>query len=723
MSSDNGLSTATYDIPTVLTRTPSPEESSFARWAVVVRRRWWIFLLGFLLAAGATLAFVLTRPKSYLAEATIEVAPDQPFVSADGIGVATSHAVPLWENHFRTQEALLRRQGLLGRVLETLPRDRVARFTAAPDPLMRLSETLRIDAVPGTFLIRVSLTDEHPDHASEVVNQLIELFIADSNRRMLELKNGALDTLTKETLPAIRLRVEDAERAIQEFHAHVGLGDIEAAYASLLEEKRRLDERLFTVRLRAIELKSSPEPHVEDILRVIDRWPLDPDAKVLSREVLETRRTEIELDLARRRVALKDGHPDIAALQRQLDLVEQLLREAGKTETGRRDRILRTMREERARALAANDQEHQSLDAALRRVEERIAEARDQLWKNRKLDVELTAARELYNAYLKRQGEVKAMSGAGLSGVRVVDLARPFLENPGRPRLAWTLAAILGVAFGVLAVFLAEQMDDRLASPRDAERAMDMDLLAAVPKLKRRWGGRRRPVVPEDDPRTGPLEPFRRLRTEVVSRLNFREGAKVLAVLSAGYGEGKSTVAVNLARVLAMEGRRVLLFDLDLRQPHLKALLTERSGPGLAEYLRGRAPLDQFIQRTRLPGIDVLGSSAPLDGPAEVAASPRFRDAWETVRAAYDYVIVDTSPVNIVAETAVIAAHSDAQILVVEERRTEARQALEAARRLANHGIFPLGLVVNRSRTPQPRPESPSRPRAPEISESRVGAI
>jgi len=156
-------------------------------------------------------------------------------------------------------------------------------------------------------------------------------------------------------------------------------------------------------------------------------------------------------------------------------------------------------------------------------------------------------------------------------------------------------------------------------------------------------------------------------------------------------------VAVNLARVLALEGRRVLLVDADLRRPRLKELLADESVPGLEEYLWGEAPLAATFQATPFEGVSVLGARHSMESPAEAPGSPRFRALWLAVRAEFDFVVVDTSPIHAASEVPVVAGSADASLLVVEEGRTGARQASAAKRRLENHHVRVLGLVVNRS--------------------------
>jgi capsular exopolysaccharide synthesis family protein len=259
------------------------------------------------------------------------------------------------------------------------------------------------------------------------------------------------------------------------------------------------------------------------------------------------------------------------------------------------------------------------------------------------------------------------------------------------------LGVVFGLLFGAVGILIAEQVDDRISTPRHAETALQLDVLAAIPELESQ-GNRDRPLAPPDDPGSSPLEPFRRLRTEVVMRLQDAPGPKIVAVISAHDGEGRSTVAVNLARVLALEGHRVLLVDADLRRPRLVAMFAEGDGPGLEEYLLGEAPLAGSIQPSRLPGVHVLGARAEIHGPAEAPGSPRFRALWPAARAEFDFIVVDTSPVHAASEVPIVARSADASLLVVEEGRTGARQTLGAKRRLENHQVRVLGLVVNRSR-------------------------
>jgi len=664
-----------------------PEEgSSLLRTLAVLQRRGWILvlILGISVTLAAALAFV--QPRFYRSEATIEVGPDQPQVSPYGGGDPMGATPALWENHFRTQEALLRRPGLLAKVLEALPPATVADYKSAPDPVRRLSEDLNIDAIPSSFLIRIMLDHPTPEKGPDIVNKLVALFIEDSNRRLRELKTGALEILNTEALPVIRQKVDESEQQLQAFHAKMGFADLEGQYSALLEAKKKLWERLSELRIRRISIRHHPFS-LPEAAPGGAAAPGAADEGPFSLEALTARRTELELDLARLSAALKEKHPAVAALRAQLDAVQDLIRRAMKAEFRNRER-----------ELAAVDQEEKDLLAHEKELDQQISEARVRLSDYKKLEAEVAASRELYSSYLKKQGEVKATAGAGQTSVRVVDLARTPRQQARRFSVYLALGAVLGLLLGVAAILVVEQIDDRIATPRQAEAALALDLLATIPQLPASARTRGQPLLPEDDPLLAPLESFRRLRTEIVTRLRDLPGPKVVAVLSPQYGEGRSTVAINLARVLALEGRRVLLFDADLRRPRLKGFLGNPKGPGLEEYLGG-ASLERVIQATRIPGMHVVGGAQELPGSAEAPGSPRFREVWAAVRSRFDVAVVDTSPVNAVSEVPVIASQADASILVVEESHSTLRQALAAKRRLENHQVRILGLVVNRSST------------------------
>jgi capsular exopolysaccharide synthesis family protein len=203
-------------------------------------------------------------------------------------------------------------------------------------------------------------------------------------------------------------------------------------------------------------------------------------------------------------------------------------------------------------------------------------------------------------------------------------------------------------------------------------------------------------VVLEPDPVEA--EAVQALRAQLITRFEDTPLSKVIMVTSAEAGEGKSTIAANLARVLATQERRVLLLDAELRRPSMKALLADPRGMGLEELLRGEALLQEAVQSSRIPGVDVLGADEELLGAADMASSPRFRLALKTARERYDFIVIDSAPLNLISESVLIARRADATVLVVRLDVTSRTTALAAQKRLADMKVKVLGAVVNGTR-------------------------
>src|SRR5258706_10316933 len=127
-----------------------------------------------------------------------------------------------------------------------------------------------------------------------------------------------------------------------------------------------------------------------------------------------------------------------------------------------------------------------------------------------------------------------------------------------------------------------------------------------------------------------------------------------------------------------MDGQRVLIYVADLRRPSQRKLIGSRDGTGLEQVLRGEATLEQGTQKTRIAGVDVLGAQHGTAGAAELAGTSRLEGALDWARQRYDYILIDSAPVNLVSESSLIARNADLTLLVI--RQGTSRGAAQAAR-------------------------------------------
>ncbi|MDO4315098.1 MAG: CpsD/CapB family tyrosine-protein kinase [Oscillospiraceae bacterium] len=189
-------------------------------------------------------------------------------------------------------------------------------------------------------------------------------------------------------------------------------------------------------------------------------------------------------------------------------------------------------------------------------------------------------------------------------------------------------------------------------------------------------------------------EAYKTLRTNLIFALTGEEGCKVVVVTSSLQSEGKSITAVNLAVSLAETDRRVLLIDCDMRRPKLSRLLDQSAPAGLSNLLLDPALLDKAVLKSRLPVDIILAGDIPPN-PSELLGSPRMRRLLAEMRRRYDYIILDTPPINMVTDAVVLAPESDGVLFVVRADKSERGAVIRAVEQLEYARAKLLGFVLN----------------------------
>ena len=191
-------------------------------------------------------------------------------------------------------------------------------------------------------------------------------------------------------------------------------------------------------------------------------------------------------------------------------------------------------------------------------------------------------------------------------------------------------------------------------------------------------------------------EAYKALRTNVVYALAEEEdNCKVVIVTSAMQSEGKSITAVNLAISFAEMNNRVLLVDCDLRRPKLARLLKMSSKVGLSNVLVKPDLLEQAVQASKVPNLDVLPTGDVPPNPSELLGSSRMHKLLEKLREQYDYIILDTSPVNMVTDACVLVPESSGVLFVVRANRSERDAVAHAVTQLEYSKARIMGFVLN----------------------------
>jgi capsular exopolysaccharide synthesis family protein len=290
---------------------------------------------------------------------------------------------------------------------------------------------------------------------------------------------------------------------------------------------------------------------------------------------------------------------------------------------------------------------------------------------------------------------------ANLVGATKADISQavpaPVPTDPVKPKptLYTLIATILGLALGLGLAFLRDATDRRLRTTEDLEAAVDIPVLARVPRRGR-----------TDTSRFAFKEAFRILRTNLQFARPEAGAAEAIAITSWSAGEGKTTSAVQLGLAAAETGMRVILVEADFRRPAVQsALMPDQPRPlqpGLSNYLVEAAQLDEVLHPTSLPGLTLLPAGPLPPSPSALLEARRGRTIVKDLLERADMVVFDCPPLSVGAEAAVISAWADGVVLMADLTTSTDRGLRDAIRRLEAVQAHLLGVLVNRDRTLEP---------------------
>ncbi|MDO4269920.1 MAG: CpsD/CapB family tyrosine-protein kinase [Eubacteriales bacterium] len=189
-------------------------------------------------------------------------------------------------------------------------------------------------------------------------------------------------------------------------------------------------------------------------------------------------------------------------------------------------------------------------------------------------------------------------------------------------------------------------------------------------------------------------EAYKTLRTNISFSLPM-DGCRKVCVTSAIASEGKSITALNLAISFSEAGQHVLLIDGDLRRPNLARLLEEKATPGMSNVLANMATIEKAVRKAIRPNLDVIFSGDIPPNPSELLGSPKMQTVLEQLSEQYDYIFIDTPPVNVVTDASVVSRMLDGVLFVVRQRQSEKGSVLYAVSQLEFAEAKLLGFIFN----------------------------
>jgi succinoglycan biosynthesis transport protein ExoP len=316
---------------------------------------------------------------------------------------------------------------------------------------------------------------------------------------------------------------------------------------------------------------------------------------------------------------------------------------------------------------------------------------------------EISRNQQLFESISKRLTEVNLLKDFG--GFECQSIAPAVNGWKVGPKAVpiFVVAAFLGLLLGFGMAYLTEISDQSFRTPEEIRRRLGLPLIGHIPFFKPKENAEN---AGQEGPQLNPIlvaanrsksreaEAYRVVRTSLF--FSSRSGGhKVIQVTSPDVGDGKSTLAANLAVSIAQSGKAVVIIDCDFRRPRIHKLFDVKATQGLASVILGEAELPDVIQASAIAGLSVLPCGPIPDNPAELLTQPRLKELLAQLREKYDFVVIDTPPLLAVTDPSVVAPLVDGIIMTVRISKNGRTHAQRAKEIMATLGANVLGVVVN----------------------------
>lgn len=499
-------------------------------------------------------------------------------------------------------------------------------------------------------VLRVSMTDALPQRGRDVIDKLVEMY----NQEALEDKNQmATNTIhfLDERLRFLTGELTGVEKKVERYKSANEVTDVTAQASNYLEQASDYNKKLSDWAIQINVLKS-----IEAYLTTSgNQHKLVPSALGIEDPTLAGligKFNELQLERERMLRTTEPNNPLVQNLDQQLaSLQGNILENLRNIKNG----LLIT-----SNNLQANSGKFRSRIQQVPMLERQLQDINRQQETKQKLYL-----------YLLQKREEAGLSLAGaVANTRVIDSAAS-TDYPIRPskQIIYLVALLVGFLVPFGSIYSKEMLNDKVRTREDIER------LTATPILGELARNTQSALVMTKGNRSGLAEMFRLIRTN----LHFAAASpedKMLLVTSSMSREGKTFFSLNLGATLVLTGKRVVVLEMDLRQPALLQMLQMNSSLGITDYITSaRTAIDELLHPVdQMPDLFVIGAGQPVANPAELMMSPKMGYLLHELRESFDYVIIDTAPVGKVADAFSLRSYVDQTIYMVRSGYTFKKQ-------------------------------------------------
>ena len=663
-------------------------------------RRWQILSLTLLITLIVAFYTSLLKPK-YQSSAILQIGSS---LAASTLSINEAfNTANASDELIKTQYEILRSRKFAERVVDELnlvehPEFRVSKFNnklpflaqdmaslpkpAIADVIDRFRSQLTISPISSTELVKITFKSYFPELSMEVANQVGQTYLQYQDEIHSSTKENTSQWLVDQ-LEELGKKLQASELALQEFIEAEGLVDVNGISGLVSDEIGALTAESISAEKALDDLKVTHlfiEQHIAEPEKLAGLKEINSDPTYLQLKSNEERVSRRLSELSRR---YGPKHPKRIAVETELSTLqkrigEQILQSVQSVEK----EYLTTV--EKVKATKQRLQKAKSDFLRLSRLKNQFSQ----------LQREVETNKELYSNYLVRLKETDAMGNyTATFYVRFLDRAiTP--KSPFAPRKSLFVAISFVLSFIAIAIYIVmrELLVDTLNSRRKLESFNEAPILAVLPRFKQRTNKGEDKYITDNRF----IEAVRTLRTSLLFNSE-KTPPKVIAVTSSVPNEGKSTVALHLARSYS-EMEKVLLIEADMRHPTVaKNLNLDPFRPGLSNLLAKTHQINECIVRDKHVKLDILTSGISPANPLAFLSMKRFDMLIKVFGNFYDRIIIETPPVNAVSDAVIISRLVESVLYVVHGTKTK-REQITSGLRMLNQVKAPIeGIVINQS--------------------------
>lgn len=667
---------------------------NFHRYFFLFLRHSWVIVLLTAASVAGSYAWVKRQTPVYASRATIEVEVDPAKVinieDVKDNRMASLDAINTTVQTLTSNSVMIEVAGKIGLTDEWAKNDPSGKLPASMQSALAgtIRNKVNVSLRRGTRLIDVVAEDPDPAMAQSIARHVVEEYLAMRQLDRNKISGDANSFLSRQT-KELKEKMEKSDNALAQYR-------LDNNEVSLLEKDNVVSKNLDDLNNKSLQARTERSRIETDLAALKKVDPSDlarmlelPSVAALP-QVAELRNqvTSSEVAFAALKERYLELHPkDTEALSKLNDYRSKLSAAVANAGDVLHQILLTAQENEQKINVMLAEQKQKSLEL------EKIAIPYNVLKR------EAETNRALYDEVFSRLKETDVTQQLARVPYRVVEdpLLSPVPIRPDPPKSMLT-AGLVGLAAAIGLILLLDRMDSSIRTVDEAESELGLPVLGAIPQGDEKNSS---PAVVVDDAGSSQAEGFRTLRASI-SLLGDESQRRVLLVTSAVPAEGKTFTSVNLAAALAGQGLRTLLIDSDLRRPALSATLMNREDRkdedyrGLTDVLSGLTDPWNAIRGTRVEGLWLLPSGRRAPNPSELLSMKSVPELLDQLSSQFDRIVIDSAPINAVADTLAIASYSHAVCLVLRYGKTPRRAALRAITLLQKAGARMAGIVMNR---------------------------